>query len=533
MPTAEFSATTERDRGGTVSIRGGIVGTLGRTAVIAGALLLHGTARGEDASSPTDGLAERQQAASELRIVETELVRVKEEIKTLMTERIRTINRLKIRIDEAVKGNPARRAAWEKEWNARNAVLQSANASSDLRAFAGGLPALDERMSAWIRFVGQTMTAEESPTWQSVHVNLQSTFNVLEPRVKELRENANTYRFVDPESGRAIREVRNPDKEGSFSRHYAGDEGAMREEYSQNRLDKRLLLDEQGNVKRRETNFYMKTGQRVLVTTDEYTGKEFREMHRKTFWQTGELRGESDRNAGSFDYFNKRGRKLLEAENSYDQQNCRYFMIGADGKRLGNYLCEKGKNAKLTTDEYLTQLANVLRPAAGDKNPYEPMAVFFMYFMKYMEDGANGDHWQQAAETLTRIVNGRMLGDCEDYSLLAQAILAKWNIPAHIVTVPKHATCMWTHGNERTGILACSMCSYRLDINGNIYDENDIDYHHLPKERTADRAIHLLLKKFEQPTVSLPADYRLNAETIAQITGKPVQFEQSNMFTAR
>ncbi|MBI4994846.1 hypothetical protein HZC21_04370 [Candidatus Peregrinibacteria bacterium] len=160
----------------------------------------------------------------------------------------------------------------------------------------------------------------------------------------------------------------------------------------------------------------------------------------------------------------------------------RFFVAGASGRRVYNFEEAKKNDADLTPKEYL-------KMAAADLDTPEKLAAFFDTLMRYEYDSLNTkdwvkDYWQLPEETVLRIENGRMLGDCDDYAILAQRILKLQgkHALALIFSPPAHAECFWVE-REAGGYIGYSLGTYGLDKQ---------------KAPTLDRVLNALLEKWRK-----------------------------------
>lgn len=117
---------------------------------------------------------------------------------------------------------------------------------------------------------------------------------------------------------------------------------------------------------------------------------------------------------------------------------------------------EKMKNPACTEEQYFDLLARTLTTP-------EKLDRFLRTRMRYAWDSPNpddplqegtqqnhGSYGQTPQETIRRTDKGKMLGDCEDYAILAQEILRRQGKNAHVVFLPeeKHAMCVWVEKDE-------------------------------------------------------------------------------------
>lgn len=122
-----------------------------------------------------------------------------------------------------------------------------------------------------------------------------------------------------------------------------------------------------------------------------------------------------------------------------------------DDKRgsVSDYHTERAKTPEMTPDEYLDMLARTL-------NTHAKLRAFFEIFMSYVHDSNDpknllkkgteedhGEYWQLATETINRVENAKMLGDCDDYAFLAREICRRQGKHAVVISLPEHAECLW------------------------------------------------------------------------------------------
>lgn len=133
----------------------------------------------------------------------------------------------------------------------------------------------------------------------------------------------------------------------------------------------------------------------------------------------------------------------------------RFFILGKENRRVYNFEEAKKGNPDLTAKEYL-------KMAAEDLDTPEKLGVFFDTFMRYEYDFR--DYWQLPEETVMRIENSRMIGDCDDYAVFAQGILKLQgrHALALIFSPPDHAECFWVE-READGYTGYSLGTYGLD----------------------------------------------------------------------
>lgn len=178
----------------------------------------------------------------------------------------------------------------------------------------------------------------------------------------------------------------------------------------------------------------------------------------------------TDQNA--LDHLDVGYRKIAHQRYPLERRHKELLMTDATGKRWGLYPEELEENPALTAEEYLDALGNVLRSP-------EELALFFRYFFAYTYDSPNpedplekgtkernGEYWQTPWQTVRRVKEGKMLGDCDDLALLARAILQRHGTKTFVITIPDHMLCTWIE-REKSGLLTGrSLCTLGLDRNG-------------------------------------------------------------------
>lgn len=200
------------------------------------------------------------------------------------------------------------------------------------------------------------------------------------------------------------------------------------------------------------------------------------------------------------------------------------ILTDGNGKFLHNYLREKKENPKLTHQAYIKRLATVLETP-------ENLAMYLRYYVRYAYDSptsnwkaegtptSHGEYWQSAPETLERMDNGWLLGDCEDQAALAQAILKEMGIEAMLVLMPYHATCSWIERNINGRYDGYDIGNYGLEKNGVGYGVQDgilLGTRYLPTQRkefaqgfaTPSEAFTSVMKKFPRsPTLGVGSEW--------------------------
>lgn len=177
---------------------------------------------------------------------------------------------------------------------------------------------------------------------------------------------------------------------------------------------------------------------------------EEREIESLEFYLNGTIgtwrRYNSDEQTRTSLFFDTRGIPYERIISTRFNEPVRYEVIKYNGETLGTFPNEREKNSHLTSEEYLEMLINELDTS-------ERLATYLARFMRYTPDAPNNeqqliDHWQKPLETIERVENGKMLGDCEDYSFLAKEILHRQGKLAHVLDIPLHAMCAWVEQTQ-------------------------------------------------------------------------------------
>lgn len=164
---------------------------------------------------------------------------------------------------------------------------------------------------------------------------------------------------------------------------------------------------------------------------------------------------------------------------------------------------DEAEKEGVTKDEYLDLLAKHL-------DTPKKLAAYMALYMRYRYDdplmkkkaagekniGENKDYWQTAHETLGRIENGKMHGDCDDYAFFAREILRRQGIAANVVSIPKHAICLWFEERPDGRWNAFTLGTFGLDKNGRGKNsERGFD--------TLQDAVNAVLKKYDKGGLGL------------------------------
>lgn len=116
-------------------------------------------------------------------------------------------------------------------------------------------------------------------------------------------------------------------------------------------------------------------------------------------------------------------------------------------------------------DEYMKMLGSKLKTK-------EQMHAYIMLMFKYRYDAPDQDSWQHPENTVNRVENGQMMGDCEDYAFVLKKILESQGKKAYVVGLPGHAECVTVSKGPDGKYHATSYGTFGVDTNGNRVGEN-------------------------------------------------------------
>lgn len=111
-------------------------------------------------------------------------------------------------------------------------------------------------------------------------------------------------------------------------------------------------------------------------------------------------------------------------------------------------------------DEYYKMLGSKLKTK-------EQIHAYIMLMFKYRYDAPDQDAWQRPDKTVSRLENGQMLGDCEDYAFVLQKILESQGKKAYVVSLPGHAECVTVTRGPDGKYHATSYGTFGVDTDGN------------------------------------------------------------------
>src|SRR3989338_710188 len=106
----------------------------------------------------------------------------------------------------------------------------------------------------------------------------------------------------------------------------------------------------------------------------------------------------------------------------------------------------KQAHQTLTPEEYIVWLAGRLKDQ-------KELARFLQSNMRYEDDiEGNAQPPHETVMTATKTIDGKMTGDCEDYAILSQRLLAEMGILSQVVYMNMikggHAVCLWVEKNH-------------------------------------------------------------------------------------
>ena len=210
----------------------------------------------------------------------------------------------------------------------------------------------------------------------------------------------------------------------------------------------------------------------------------------------------------------KQAKKLImqQIEHALKRENI-FGSSGKEVKKLTQFPPE-GKREE-EANEYLDYLAKEL-------DSPRKLGEFLAVYMSYRLDSPipdkaphmvgtperKGEHWQRPQETIWRMVDGEMLGDCDDYAFLAREIVTRWEKPvnAHVVDIGTHALCMWVRQSSNGRWHAYTLGTYGMDHNGNRNDYNRFgekisrsnNIYTYGGYKTIEKAINSVMEKYDK-----------------------------------
>ncbi|MFA6528767.1 MAG: tetratricopeptide repeat protein [Candidatus Gracilibacteria bacterium] len=226
-----------------------------------------------------------------------------------------------------------------------------------------------------------------------------------------------------------------------------------------------------------------------------------------TFRADGTL--ESERVGNQENIYDEHGEQIL-----YRMSSGTRVMVDSNGEDFATLDVTQKKHPEMSDDQYLDYLA-------ANLNTPEKLAIFFELFMRYEYDDpsrnpnpqstnagpyassiSGKDYWQVATETIHRIENGKMLGDCDDYAFLAKEILKRQSKRPYVLGIPMHAVCIWFEQKPDGNWDAYSLCTFGLDKNGNLHGKLE-DPEKAKGYPTLEEALNSLMPKYDESGVGL------------------------------
>jgi hypothetical protein len=179
--------------------------------------------------------------------------------------------------------------------------------------------------------------------------------------------------------------------------------------------------------------------------------------------------------------FHRQYQSVVQERMRLEYEHMQLLMTDDAGRKWDLYPAEKKNDPTLTHERYLQKLAELLMTP-------EDIAMFLRYRFRYVLDSADphdrfkhgtekepGDYWQTSAETLERVENGCMVGDCEDLARLTCDILTRKGRKAVVLLMRApdkrngHATCVWMEKDVQGRYSCLDIGTTGLDRNGCMY----------------------------------------------------------------
>lgn len=270
--------------------------------------------------------------------------------------------------------------------------------------------------------------------------------------------------------------------------------GRYVEEYDNGKILKRSVMRKDGSGK----EYQYRNGFKRLYRS---YGSEGRVLRQVEYSAEASLREYvSDSRTNSYTQYDKNGDRLWRVQYSADESEVSKRVFYSGGRKpIGNYAFEKQKSGgTLSVDDYLTLLADRL-------DTPEKLETFLDAFFLYTSD--NGEYFQTFRDTVewdTSPVAGgeRLKGDCDDYAFFARDILRAQGKNAHVVGVPRHATCIWLEQDSAKRYHAYSIGTFGLDKNGQASGVMSLDTVRSGFE-TPEEALNSLADKYGSPGLGL------------------------------
>lgn len=211
---------------------------------------------------------------------------------------------------------------------------------------------------------------------------------------------------------------------------------------------------------------------------------------------------------GRCTFYDQQGRRIADLVHDDMHSAIQYrWIFSTTGEPVTTLPVEKLRRAGLTDEQYLNLLAKTL-------DSPERIHYFLELCMAYTSDGAV-DTWQTPQQTVRRVDDGIMRGDCEDYAFLAREVLRRQGINAHVIYLPGHAECVWLERDTQRQYHAYSLGTFGYDRDGIVFRKSES---HAPSGGFADSrsALQSLMKKYEKGGLGLSESfsYQVNPQSV-------------------
>jgi hypothetical protein len=348
---------------------------------------------------------------------------------------------------------------------------------------------LDRLLSTYEEKLEIKPARTEASVLESFDKRLRSLDERLE-HLNKTRDITSQSTLVDQRNGKEISEIQDPENRQSFRRILNIGNLTATDFFENGKLVKRA--ERTGDFER--TTTLANPNQHLMVDEWLRDSSGWHLLKRSEAFPNG-VQKVSDAKTHTLEYLDSSARPAARV--SYDEKGGIKERVMLDGKggSIGNYAFEKAKNGELTPGAYLDMLGE----RAGG---VQRLHIYLELFMQYTSD--NGDHWQTSSETVQRLKDGKMLGDCDDYAFLARDILRRQGIQAQVVYIPTpaHAICMWAEKRSDGRYDAHAICTYGYDRNG-IRFFADLDPEKDKGYATLNEALNSLMKKYAQAGVGV------------------------------
>lgn len=324
--------------------------------------------------------------------------------------------------------------------------------------------------------------------------------------------------LFDETSGKVVREKSYPLYTTNFNYEYLAQDGSTEAKisYSSNKKDmiteyfphseqaqKRTIFHKNGNIRRV-----------IEYQTDR------KSLSESSYRQDGTL--ETKIEGRNQDVYDKSGTNVLYRRLWPEgRERIKNVMVGKNGESFATLDFMRQQTPEMSDDQYLDYLAKNL-------DTPQKLHFFFELFMRYVYDDpkkAGSDHfianfdgtdyWQLPEETIHRVKDGKMLGDCDDYAFLAKDILRRQGKAAYVASVGRgglsaHALCIWCEKNPYGNWDAYSMDNFGFDKNGNRYGM-PVDPEKEKGYATLEKALNSLMPKYNEKEIGISqsSNYRI------------------------